>query len=159
MGASHIRVPDSGADGGTRPPRSWDEGPAARWLAGRLFDPRRKRPAHASSIADSTCLGTSAERLRLATGKNETCNPCSFEHSYGGATSVSPLIYRRDADFDGITDATDPEEELKIRHRIWVPGNNNGLPIVVIEQGFEIYTTNFYGEPAPDNFPGSRPDA
>lgn len=101
----------------------------------------------------------SAERLRLATGKNETCNPCSFQQSYGGATSVSPLIYRRDAEFKGINDAEDPEEELKIRHRIWVPGSNNGLPIVVIEQGFEIYSTIFYGEPAPDTFPGSRPDA
>lgn len=110
----------------------------------------------------------SATRLYMDAGYDQTCNPCSYAERYGRAPSgPSPLLLRMDGPFKGISDAEDQDEMYEVHHQVWVPGNDGstqgqpvgGLPVVVIEQSFTLYTTLFYGEPAPETFPGSRPDA
>ncbi len=114
----------------------------------------------------------SATRLYMDAGYDQTCNPCSYAERYGRSPAgTSPIVLRMDGPFKGISDAEDQDAVYEVHHQVWVPGNDgstsgtdptgeiDGLPVIVVEQSFTLYTTLFYGEPAPENFPGSRPDA
>lgn len=112
-----------------------------------------------SELAWKQSSTASAQQLRIVMGKDETCNPCSFKYPYGSATGPSPVTLRKDAELNGITGEGEPGDTFKVRHRVWVPGSQPpGIPIVVLQQAFEIYTGHYYGEEAAEGA-SNLPDA
>lgn len=102
----------------------------------------------------------SAQAFNLVAGMDETCNPCSFEHGYGGQTGPSPVILRVDGDDGGLDGMEDPKATYEVRHRIWVPGDSGEatMVVIVLEQPVELWVTTFYGEPMAAGFT-AIPDA
>jgi hypothetical protein len=100
-----------------------------------------------------------ATSLRLVMGFEETCNPCSFEHSYGDVEGPSPVRLVAQSPFRGISGG-EGEDLFQVRHRVWVPAGSDELPfvVVVLEQRFDLYVTHFYGQPPAEDY-SALPDA
>lgn len=96
----------------------------------------------------------SAQRLQITMGVNEDCTSfCEYEYDYGIVEGTSPVRLRADAPLDPISDGVE-DTLYTVRHRVWTPFQSPDPPfiIVVLEQPFTIYSSMFYGAPAPEIF-------
>lgn len=96
-----------------------------------------------------------ATELDLDLYRGWYCDPfCNVDEDYGNAEGPSPVVLVAE-DFDDIEDKT-----VNIQHVASVDSSSDDPPfvIIVLQQDFTLYSTHFFGEPAPDGF-AARPDA
>lgn len=96
-----------------------------------------------------------ATELNLDLYRGWYCDPfCSVDEDYGNAEGPSPVVLVSE-DFDDIEDKT-----VNIQHVASVDSSSDDPPfvIIVLQQDFTLYSTHFFGEPAPEGF-AARPDA
>lgn len=97
-----------------------------------------------------------AKEFTLALYQNWRCTPfCSSDNNYGGTTGKSPVVHRAEGPFAGLK-----KGPATISHIVGLPGQSADPPfvILVVEQDYNIYSTHFFGDAAPENF-SARPDA
>lgn len=97
-----------------------------------------------------------ATELELDLYSGWTCTPfCSVDEDYGGTQGPSPVVLVVTDEFDDIE-----EEPITIQHVVSVDSQEDDPPfvIIVLQQDFTLYSTHFFGEPAPEGF-AARPDA
>lgn len=100
----------------------------------------------------SQATTTSTDQFRLVFGFNEQCvnAQCTFEHEYADLEGPSPLRAYAD-ELPGVRDA--PEgTSVPVFHRIWVPTPEPAGLAVMVNQGFTLYMTAFYGEAMPEGY-------
>lgn len=96
-----------------------------------------------------------ATELNLDLYRGWYCDPfCSVDEDYGNAAGPSPVVLVSE-DFDDIEDTP-----VTIQHVASVDSQSDDPPfvIIVLQQDFTLYSTHFFGEPAPEGF-AARPDA
>jgi hypothetical protein len=115
-------------------------------------------PEHMTIVAEvswTPAAALAAREFDVDLYKGWVCTPfCSWDEHYGSQQGPSPVTLVAEGPFDGIDEPSD------VSHIVSVPSDEDDPPfvIIVIQQDFTLYSTHFFGLPAPDGF-SARPDA
>lgn len=101
----------------------------------------------------SSTAALTAKEFTLGLYQNWRCTPfCSSDNNYGSATGKSPVVHRAEGPFAGLK-----KGPATISHIVGLPGQSAEPPFVifVVQQDYWIYSTHFFGDPAPEAFTAS----